>query len=58
METKLIIVCSNCSKTIKVVEGTGVSGISHGLCPECLPIVYGDIFSNEELEEILKEKAI
>ena len=57
METVITIVCSNCNKTLKVVEGKGVSGISHGICPDCVPIVYGDFFTKQELEEILREEA-
>jgi hypothetical protein len=36
MLTKLIVKCAWCGKHLGVKDGKGVSGVSHGICKECL----------------------
>jgi len=33
--TKLKVICAWCNKDMGTKDGQGVSGISHGICPEC-----------------------
>lgn len=36
MKTKIKVVCCKCNHTIGYQDGKGVSGISHGICDNCL----------------------
>ena len=35
-KSEIKVVCAWCGKATGEVNGKGVEGISHGLCPECL----------------------
>lgn len=45
--TTLQIVCSWCSKEMSAKDGEGESGISHGMCDDCLTKFDGDIRLSE-----------
>jgi hypothetical protein len=57
-DTTITVVCFNCKKTIKIKDGKGVSGISHSVCEDCIHVVYGDVFSQEEINDILNEEVL
>lgn len=43
----LVCICAECKKVIKIVgEVTSDSApvVSHGICPECAQLLYGDLF--------------
>jgi len=43
--TTILVVCAWCSKPVGSKPGHGVSGVSHTICPDCLPGVlkhFGD----------------
>lgn len=38
----LTVICSNCKKTLGTKPtNSHKNGISHGLCPKCIEILYG-----------------
>jgi len=41
-KTTIIVRCGWCDKSMGTKEGHGVSGISHGMCPECFKKVTGE----------------
>ncbi|MGA2614390.1 MAG: hypothetical protein ABSG38_13210 [Spirochaetia bacterium] len=43
----LVCICAECKKVIKVVGDVSQEAaplVSHGICPECAEILYGDLF--------------
>ena len=59
VETDYITVCANCSH-LKITETHWIaitkkfesrfalnSQISHGICPRCMKVLYGDLFSDD-----------
>jgi len=54
METIITIVCQTCGMKLGEKEGHGTSGTSHTTCGPCLREYYSDIFSEEEIQEIMK----
>jgi hypothetical protein len=43
MQTEITVLCAYCQKFLGVVDGKGVSGISHGVCDSCLKNVQENI---------------
>ncbi len=41
-ETTILVVCAWCNKPVGRKQGHGVSGVSHTICPNCLPSVLED----------------
>ncbi len=37
------VYCMTCKKFIETKDGMGVTGLSHGLCPECYNIYMNDM---------------
>ena len=37
-KTTLHVVCAWCHKPMGEVDGKGISGVSHGICPECFDV--------------------
>jgi hypothetical protein len=48
------IVCSNCGKGMGEKDGQGQTGISHSICNDCIRTLYGDEFTEEEMQRIMK----
>ena len=40
--TEIKVICAKCKKVLKITEGYGVSGVSHGLCKACGELVLID----------------
>lgn len=57
-DTIIEIVCSSCGIKTGEKPGGGVEGISHSTCEKCLREKYSDIFSEEDIQEIMKGGAI
>jgi hypothetical protein len=54
--TIITIVCQTCGKVLGTKDGGGVEGISHSTCEKCLREHYSDIFTEEEIQEIINTK--
>jgi len=39
MQTVITVVCMYCKDIIERKDGRGVSGVSHGICRDCVPAV-------------------
>jgi hypothetical protein len=48
------IICSNCKKSMGKKDGGGIEGVSHSICEECIRVLYGDEFTEEEIQQIMK----
>ena len=46
--TTILVVCAWCSKPVGSKPGHGVSGVSHTICPDCLPSVSQALRGLEE----------
>ena len=52
----LIVQCSECNLIMGNKPGKpdpNGKNISHGVCSDCLPILYADDFSEEEIEQLV-----
>ena len=56
MEYYLIRQCSNCQKILGRIECTPESHLklSHGVCPDCMEILYKDDFDPESLKRLVE----
>jgi len=55
-QTVITVVCMYCKATIYVKDGLGVSGVSHGICADCVPAVSAGIVA--EMREINARRAL
>ena len=39
--TKLTCVCAWCGRRLPDIDGQGQTGVSHGLCEDCLVVILG-----------------
>jgi hypothetical protein len=54
MKTIIKVVCQTCGKFMYEKDGEGITGISHSSCEDCLRKLYSDVFTEEEIQEIVK----
>lgn len=54
METVIKVVCQTCGEDLGEKDGEGVEGVSHSTCEKCLRELYSDIFTEEEIQQIMK----
>jgi len=50
MQTVITVVCMYCKVIIDRKDGRGVSGVSHGICRDCVPAVSAVIVA--EMKEM------
>jgi len=50
MQTVMTVVCMYCKVVIGQKDGLGVSGVSHGICRDCVPAVSAVIVA--EMKEM------
>ncbi len=48
-ETTILVVCAWCNKPVGRKQGHGVTGVSHTICPDCLPGVLEDFGKSKML---------
>ncbi len=36
MPTKITVICAWCNKSLGEKDGKGITGVSHGICKDCL----------------------
>ena len=53
MESKTIltVICAWCGKDMGEKDGQGVSGVSHGMCPDCYSKAMADLRIAENIKD-------
>ena len=46
LKDRITVVCAYCKELIRIKDGNGISGISHGICQDCMEEVTSQIVKN------------